>query len=583
MNGAGPSSAAWLRPHLAAGPVPVPHLLAVSLCAGLGVSLLLRVPGFEWAAAALGCAAFSLPAERWRLPCLAVGLLVAGMWWGSVRLEAADRSPLVDLVGQVVRVRAEVTSPVRPGLRVSRAFVQVLAVNDSGVRNTAQLEFPAGRVSPRRGSVLDALVDVRLPDAPREVAGGRAFDEGGYLERRGVQVVLVAHAVDLVGKRGGLGGLSDRLRESIRAPLALGVDEEQRALVRGIVLGEDEGLDEELRQRFRASGLFHLLAVSGQNVAYVVAGVLLLAWVLGVPRVLAMLLALACVGGYVAAVGWQPSVVRAAIAGMLAVLAWLMARPRDRWYFMLVGAAFLLAVSPYNLLDPGFQLSFAAVGAIFVLVPRLERMLAGYPVPARLGSILAVAVAAGVATAPLLWVHFGSVPLFSVGANALAEPVVAPILGLGLLTALLAPFLPGAASAAGWLNGWLLDYLAWCARAVGSAPGAEIRSGWLLAGIVAVAGGVIVWRRVPRHRRAAGVTLGSGCSWRRPGGGPCNRLPTSSLLRAGSGSCSSMLARETPPCSRRRMPRSSSTRGRPRPGWLTCWSPTASFASISSS
>lgn len=68
-------------------------------------------------------------------------------------------------------------------------------------------------------------------------------------------------------------------------------------------------------------------------------------------------------------------------------------------------------------------------------------------------------------------------PLFSIGANALAEPVVVPILGLGLLAAGLAPLLLNAAAAAGWLNGWLLDYLAWCARTIGSAPHAEARSG----------------------------------------------------------------------------------------------------------
>ena len=58
-----------------------------------------------------------------------------------------------------------------------------------------------------------------------------------------------------------------------------------------------------------------------------------------------------------------------------------MARPSDRWYFLLLGAAVLLAWNPYSLLEPGFQLSFTAVAAIFVAVPRLERSLAGYPVP----------------------------------------------------------------------------------------------------------------------------------------------------------------------------------------------------------
>src|SRR5919198_5191164 len=156
----------------------------------------------------------------------------------------------------------------------------------------------------------------------------------------------------------------------------------------------------------------HLLAVSGQNVAYVVSGAILLAWLLGVPRLLGEVCALLAVGGYVLAVGWQPSVVRAGVAGGLASLAWLSGRARDRWYFLLVGAAVLLAWSPYSLLEPGFQLSFAAVAAIFLLVPRLEARLEGYPVPARLAAVIAVSAAGGAATAPILMVHFGRVPLF---------------------------------------------------------------------------------------------------------------------------------------------------------------------------
>src|SRR4029450_3191521 len=69
-----------------------------------------------------------------------------------------------------------------------------------------------------------------------------------------------------------------------RAPRAPGLTGERRALVAGVVLGEDEGLAAELQDRFRSSGLYHLLAVSGQNVVYVMGGALLLAWVLGLPR-----------------------------------------------------------------------------------------------------------------------------------------------------------------------------------------------------------------------------------------------------------------------------------------------------------
>ena len=147
------------------------------------------------------------------------------------------------------------------------------------------------------------------------------------------------------------------------------------------------------------------------------------------------------------AVGWQPSVVRAGVAGGLASLAWLAGRARDRWYFLLVGAAVLLAWNPYSLLEPGFQLSFGAVGSIFLLVPRIEAWLTGYPVPTGLATVLAVSIACGGVTAPILMLHFQAAPLFTVASNAVAGPVVAPLLGLALISTALAPVLPEAALA----------------------------------------------------------------------------------------------------------------------------------------
>src|SRR5207244_9165459 len=111
----------------------------------------------------------------------------------------------------------------------------------------------------------------------------------------------------VVGHRGGLAGLADRIRGRLDRTLAPGVRGERRAILAGVVLGDDQGLSDELRQRFRASGLYHLLAVSGQNVALVACGALVLAWLLGLPRLVGELGALAAVGAYVLAVGPQPS------------------------------------------------------------------------------------------------------------------------------------------------------------------------------------------------------------------------------------------------------------------------------------
>jgi competence protein ComEC len=192
-------------------------------------------------------------------------------------------------------------------------------------------------------------------------------------------------------------------------------------------------------------------------------------------------------------------VVRAGVAGALGSLAWLAARTRDRWYALLVGAFVLLAWNPYNLLDAGFQLSFAAVAAIFTIAPRLRRALDGYPLPAALADVVALSTACGLATAPIAWLQFHAIPLLAVPANVLAAPAVVPLLGLSFATAALAPA-PAAAAVVAHLNGWFAAYLAGCARVVAAVPGAQIRSGRAVLATVGVMllGAAYAWRSAQR-------------------------------------------------------------------------------------
>jgi competence protein ComEC len=480
-----------------------PHVLAASLCAGLAIANVVRV-GSPWVAvlAATAAVATVAVAGTERFVCLALALLLAGAWWGSVRLAALDRSLLTARVGEIARVRAVVTGPARRSRFQIRVPAQVRRVDRTALREAVLLELPRGR-SPPQGAVIETIAKVERPRPPED-----GFDEAGYLRRRGVHVVLKGGVWRVVGRRGGIPGLADRLRAYMARTLAPGLEGERRAVLAGIVLGEDEGLSEGLRDSFRASGLYHLLAVSGQNVVLVAGGMLGLAWLVGLPRWLGHLGALAAIAGYLAAVGWQPSVVRAGVAGALASLAWLAARPRDRWYFLLAGAAVLLAWNPYSFLEPGFQLSFSAVAAIFVAVPALGRRLEGYPVPVRLADVLAVSAACGVVTAPILWLHFGSVPLYSVPANALAWPAVAPLLGTALACTAVHPVFPQLAEAFAWVNGWLAAYVAACARLVGGLPGAEATSLAAFAALGALALSLFALPRLRRPWLPRAVALG---------------------------------------------------------------------------
>ena len=196
---------------------------------------------------------------------------------------------------------------------------------------------------------------------------------------------------------------------------------------------------------------------------------------------------------------------RAGVAGGLASLAWLLARPRDRWHLLALGAATLLAWTPACLFEPGFQLSFAAVGAIFLLLPKLRLALDGYPMPAWLRDALAVSTACGAATAPILWLQFGSVPVYSLLANALVALAIGPLLGLALVGSLLEPVLPSVALALAWLNGWLAAYIAACAELVAGLPLAQIGSGKAVLVLLGTPLALLALQRLPRWRRPAAV------------------------------------------------------------------------------
>ena len=469
-----------------------PHVLVAAACVGLAsanaarLSLLTAAIGV---ALVLGAAALSDEALR---PTLLAGTLaLAGWWWGSARLDVLDRSVLLARVDTAERSLLVTTGPARTTRFELRIPAQVRRFGHFRFRESVLLELPLGRAPPP-GSLLEAITTVRLPRPEK-----RGFDERTWLRRQGVHVVLRADRWKIVGRRGGLGGIGDEVRSALAHSIARGLHGSRRGVVAGVVLGDEQALSEGLRKRFRASGLYHLLAVSGQNVALVAAGALALVWLLGLPRWLGQLAAIGAIGSYVLAVGAQPSVIRAGVAGVLGSLAWLAARPADRWYFLWVGALVLLAWNPYDVLDAGFQLSFVAVASIFLLVPRLAVVLEGYPLPAKLAAAVAVSAACGLVTAPILWFQFHAVPLLTVPANALAEPAVAPLLYLAFAAALTAPLFPPAATVIAWLNGWCAAYLAGCACLFGSLPGAQVRSvrAVIVLLVLATVGGAYAWRR----------------------------------------------------------------------------------------
>ena len=277
-----------------------------------------------------------------------------------------------------------------------------------------------------------------------------------WLRRDGVIGRLTVTAVG----EAGVGAPHYRIANGLRSILARGaasLPPEQRALFGGLVLGDDRDRSPVTADDFKAAGLTHLLAVSGQNVAFV----LLLAQPL--------LIRLRLWGRWVAVLGvlglfatmtrFEPSVLRATVMAAIAATVWLAGREASGRRVLALAVAALVLWNPLLVHSLAFRLSVAASAGILFWGSRLAKRIGG---PRPLAAALAVTVAAQLAVAPLIIPVFGGVPTAALPANLLAAPAAAGVMMWGLTGGLLAGLTGGPLAAVlhvptrgliGWIEG----------------------------------------------------------------------------------------------------------------------------------
>ncbi|MEY2441910.1 MAG: competence protein ComEC, partial [bacterium] len=381
---AGAARAAARRGRELAGCHPR-HVLLAAVVAGL-----LLGPRWPLAMAAVALVVVLLLGGRSLLALGAVAALLAGASIAEARLAALDQTALTPWLGRAADVRATLLEHPR--------------VRSFGTR-VAAVRLGSG---PGRGErvLLRASAHVRWPARPEpgvELAIHGRFAALGpfdaYERRRNAHALLRAQRIRATGRRrGGLLGALDAVRSRTERALTVGLPPPQGALARGMVLGQDAALTDDVREDFRATGLAHLVAASGANVLLLATLVLAIATAAGLGLSARLWLAIALVAAYVPLAGGGPSIQRAAVMGSAGLVAALAGRPASRWYALLLAAALTLAWNPRAAADPGWQLSFAAVLSMLALVPGLRARLGAAGVPRALAEALAVTIAATLGT-----------------------------------------------------------------------------------------------------------------------------------------------------------------------------------------
>lgn len=367
----------------------------------------------------------------------------------AVLLAAAEAGEVVEVVGRVS------SAPVRLGDRV-RLTVVTSAVRVDGTWRRARA--PVDVVGPS-GAVLDAVVHVRGTPAVARRGDAAAVR------------VQVRQPFEVTAPPRDVHAWAGRVRDAARA-VAAPLPPDVRGLLPAVTVGDTGHVPEDLVAAMRTAGLAHVMAVSGAHFAILGTLVLTATAALGAPRPVRVLAATAAGAALLLVVGPAPSVVRAAVMGGVGLVGLLAGRRAAGPAALATAVVALLVADPWLSVDVGFALSVAATAGLVVLgAPMVERW---SPRCGREGAaLLAAPVAAQLGCLPVMLGLWPSVGAWTVVANVVVAPAVAPATVLGLAAALLADVWPAGAdllaSTAGAAAWWIAQVARWCAALPGAA------------------------------------------------------------------------------------------------------------------
>lgn len=292
------------------------------------------------------------------------------------------------------------------------------------------------------GDVLRVSGDLETPPVFED------FSYKDYLARQGVHTMMRRPYIEQIGQGEGSPVLASiyTLKARAKTVIAAIFPEPEASLLTGILLGYERGIPDDVRDAFSRTNTTHIIAISGFNIT-ILAGIFALIFERLLGRRRATPAVIAGIVLYTVLVGGSAAVVRAALMGILYVVAIHYGRQSDALTSLVAAAVAMTILNPYTLWDVGFQLSFAATLGLIVMVPPLEEAFEGTlarfveagrarTVTSLLNEALIVTLAAQIATIPIMVYYFHKISVVGLLANFAILPAQPPVMLLGGLATL---------------------------------------------------------------------------------------------------------------------------------------------------
>lgn len=467
--------------------------------------------------------------KQWRrISPLPLAAVIAAILFGAWRYPVAKAWQPPDLAfyndSSEITIVAKIINMPEEGDRTTRFFVQA----ESGISEDGNSKELVGKAlvevpNSQTWKYGDRIRISGLVETPPE---NETFSYREYLSHQGVNTLFSYPYVELLTSNTGNPVLAALYTYRQHADKVIGqiLPQPESALLSGILLGLENNIPADVEAAFRETGTAHIIAISGFNIAVVAAFAF---WIFRkiALRWNAALLTIAVLFLYSVFVGWQPSVVRAAIMGSMAILGSLIGRRGAGLNMLAFTAAVMCAFDPYLPWNVSFQLSFTATLGLILLGDPLQRGFSIWlesriskenakKIAQWVGEYLLLTIAAQIATLPVIAFQFQRISLTALVANPLILPAQPLLMVLGAIAVFLASIFLPAGRLLAFLVLPLASYTIRVVELLAELPG-ELLIGslppWLIVGVYLL---VFAWlgfrEKLKQHVTPSAVLIGAG-------------------------------------------------------------------------
>ncbi len=509
--------------------------VAMFLGTGIGVWFALPFEPLGWHYGVLGAGLLAVLLLRlWgpellhplaiAIACIAAGGMAAGLRAHLVAAPMLDFRYYGPVQGRIVDVDRSQSDALR--LTLDRVVLDRVSPDRTPLRVRVSLHGDQRYLVPEPGQVVMLTGHLTAPEGPVE-PGSFDFRRKAFFDQMGA-VGYTSSPVLLLAPPESGGQMISRLRASLARSMRDAMPGQAGAFAAGAMTGDRSGIDQDTVGALRDSSLAHLLAISGMNLAFLIGFVFaLIRYGIAFVPVLALrvnakkvaaVVALGIAFFYLLLSGANVATTRAFIMVTVMLGAVLLDRRALTLRSVAIAAILILATTPEALLDPGFQMSFAATVALISAFGAVDARVMRERLPRWMLPVFTLvlsSVVAGFATAPYAAAHFNRYSDYGLLANLLTVPVMgAVVMPAGAVASLLAPF--GLAAPALWAmeggSAWILAVAHWISGLHGSVSAIPAPPIWVVPLVTFALAWLILWQGRVRWAAAVPAFLAL-CVW----------------------------------------------------------------------